>query len=155
MYEDLLYGFYSLPFTFSGKVLPLILIVLFFSFILYMPTTLFLNGTNKKSFNSKNSAGRKCCQLKMLKVLLMHLFVTLLINETTGSDNRQFLFNTLENENKGEFLTYITFWANWKRYIMEATIPGYKQKIIQVIRRKQVYFSSSNVSTDTKVIVKD
>ena len=32
---------------------------------------------------------------------------------------------------------------------------GYKQKIIQVIRRNQVYFSSSNVLTDTTVIVKD
>ena len=32
---------------------------------------------------------------------------------------------------------------------------GYKQKIIQFIRRNQVYFSSSNVSTDTTVIVKD
>ena len=31
---------------------------------------------------------------------------------------------------------------------------GYKQKI-QAIRRNQVYFSSSNVSTDTAVIVKD
>ena len=31
---------------------------------------------------------------------------------------------------------------------------GYKQKI-QVIQRNQVYFSSSNVSTDTTVIVKD
>ena len=41
MYEDLLYGFYSLPFKFSGKVLPVILILLFFSFILYMPTRLF------------------------------------------------------------------------------------------------------------------
>ena len=36
MYEDLLYGFYSLPFKFSGKVLPVILILLFFSFILYI-----------------------------------------------------------------------------------------------------------------------
>ena len=33
--------------------------------------------------------------------------------------------------------------------------PGYKQKIIQFIRRNQVDFSSSNVSTDTTVIVKD
>ena len=32
---------------------------------------------------------------------------------------------------------------------------GYKQKIIQFIRRNQVHFSSSNVSTDTTVIVKD
>ena len=33
--------------------------------------------------------------------------------------------------------------------------PRYKQKIIRFIRRNQVYFSSSNVSTDTTVIVKD
>ena len=32
---------------------------------------------------------------------------------------------------------------------------GYKQKIMQFIRRNQVYFSSSNVSNDTTVIVKD
>ena len=51
----------------------------------------------------------KFCQLKVLKVLLMHLFVTLLINKTTGSDNRHFFFNTLKNENKEEFLTYSTF----------------------------------------------
>ena len=31
----------------------------------------------------------------------------------------------------------------------------YKQKIIQFIRRNQVYFSSSNVLTDTTVIAKD
>ena len=31
---------------------------------------------------------------------------------------------------------------------------GFKQKI-QAIRRNQVYFRSSNLSTDTKVIVKD
>ena len=31
---------------------------------------------------------------------------------------------------------------------------SYKQKI-QAVRRNQVYFSSSNVSTDTTVIVKD
>ena len=30
-----------------------------------------------------------------------------------------------------------------------------KQNTIQFIRRNQVYFSSSNVSTDTTVIVKD
>ena len=71
-----------------------------------MPTRLFLSGANKKSFKSKNSVGRKCCQLKVLKVLLMHLFVTLLINKTTGSDNQHFFFNTLKNENKEEFLTY-------------------------------------------------
>ena len=94
---------------FSGKFLPETLILLFFSFILYMPTRLFLSGANKKSFKSKNSVGRKCCQLKVLKVLLMHLFVTLLINKTTGSDNRHFFFNTLEKENKEELLTYSTF----------------------------------------------
>ena len=30
---------------------------------------------------------------------------------------------------------------------------GYKKK--QVIQRKQVYFSSTNISTDTTVIIKD
>ena len=39
----------------------------------------------------------------------MDLFVTLLINETTGSNNRDFFFNTLKHENKEEFLTYSTF----------------------------------------------
>ena len=46
VYEDLFYSFYSLPFKFSGKVPPVILILLFFSFILYMPTRLFLSGAN-------------------------------------------------------------------------------------------------------------
>ena len=64
------------------------------------------------SLTSKFSAkvlGRKCYQLKVLKVLLMHLFVTLLINKATGSDNSNFFFNTLEKENKEEFLTCSTF----------------------------------------------
>ena len=39
-------------------------------------------------------------------------------------------------------------------YFLEVDVE-YKQKIIQFIRRNQVYFSSSNVSTDTTVIVKD
>ena len=73
-----------------------------------MPTRIFLSCANKKSFKSKKSVGRKCCQLKVLKVLLMHLFVTLLINKT-GSDYRHFFFNTFEKENKEEFLTYSTF----------------------------------------------
>ena len=68
-----------------------------------------MSGANKKLFKNRNSVGRKCCQLKLLKVLLIHLFVTLLINKTTGSDNHHFFFNTLENENKEEFLTYSTF----------------------------------------------
>ena len=74
-----------------------------------MPTRLFLSDANKASFKSKNSVGRKRCQLKVLKVLLMHLFVTLLINKTTGSDNRHFFFNTLGKENQEKFLTYGTF----------------------------------------------
>ena len=40
MYEDLLYGYYNLPLKFSGKVLPVTLTFLFFSFILYIPTRL-------------------------------------------------------------------------------------------------------------------
>ena len=110
MHEDLLYGYYSLPFKFSGKAIPGTLILLFFSFILIMPTRLFfLSSANKKSCKRKNSVERKCYYSKALKVLLMHLFVTLLINKTTGSDNRHFFFNTLKNENKEEFLTYSTF----------------------------------------------
>ena len=62
----------------------------------------------KKSFKHKNSVGRKCYQLKLLKVLLMHLFVTLLINKTTGRYNLRFSCNTLKNENK-EFLRDRTF----------------------------------------------
>ena len=38
---------------------------------------------------------------------------------------------------------------------MEEMHQKKQQKIIQVIRRNQVYFSSSNVSTDTTVTVKD
>ena len=38
---------------------------------------------------------------------------------------------------------------------MEEMHQKKQQKIIQVIRRNQVYFSSSNVSTDITVIVKD
>ena len=44
----------------------------------------------------------------------------------------------------------IQLWAN--QYLRHSL--GYKQKI-QVIRRNQVYFSSSNISTDPTVIVKD
>ena len=57
----------------------------------------------------------------------MHLYVTLLINKTPGSDNRHF-FNTLKNENKEEFLTYSTFCTLeqieknvlWKRLFQDA-----------------------------------
>ena len=49
--------------------------------------------------------------MKALQVLLMHLFVILLINKRTGSDNTHFLFNTLKNENKEESLTGSTFCA--------------------------------------------
>ena len=71
----------------------------------------------KNKSDRKNSVGRKCCQLKALK---------LLTNKTTGSDNRHFFFNTLKNENK-EFLTYNTFCTLEqieKKYITEANIPG-------------------------------
>ena len=44
----------------------------------------FLSSSNKKSFKRKNLVGRKSCQLKVLKVLQIHLFVTLLINKTTS-----------------------------------------------------------------------
>ena len=97
--------------TTTKLLLVCILFLLFlynFEFLLVLLYFL-LSGGNKKSFKSRNSVGRKCCQLKVLKVLLMHLFVTLLINKTTCSGNRHFFFNTLEKENKEEFLTYSTF----------------------------------------------
>ena len=82
------------------------------------------------SLTSKFSAkvlGRKCYQLKVLKVLLMHLFVTLLINKATGSYNLRFSCNTLKNENK-EFLRDRTFCILeqieknifWKRIFQDA-----------------------------------
>ena len=52
-----------------------------------------------------NSLWRKCYQLRALKVLLMYLFVTPLINKISCSDNQQFLFNILKSKNKGDFLT--------------------------------------------------
>ena len=101
MYEDLLYGYYSLQFKFCRKVLPVTLIFL----LLYILIGLFLSGANK----GKKSVARKCFQLKALKVSLMCIFVTLLINKATGRNNRHFLFNTLKSENKEEFLTASTF----------------------------------------------
>ena len=68
-----------------------------------------MSGAKKISFKRKNSVGSKCCQLKALNLLLIYLFVALLINKTNGSDNRHFIFNTLKNKNKEEFLTYSTF----------------------------------------------
>ena len=82
--------------------IPVTSTLLFFSFILYIPNSLFLSDENKKSFKRKTSVVRNCCQLKEVKVLLMHLFVTLLIKETPGRDNRHFLFHILKNENKEE-----------------------------------------------------
>ena len=73
--------------------------------LLYILIGLFLSGANK----GKKSIARKCFQLKALKVSLMCIFVTLLINKATGSNNRHFLFNTLKSENKEEFLTASTF----------------------------------------------
>ena len=45
------------------------------------------------------------------------------------------------------------FGAHWFSVSGDITYLGYKK--IQVIRRNQVYFSSSNVSIETAVIVKD
>ena len=92
-----------------------------------MPTRLSSSSANK-TFKSKNSVGRKRCQLtlKVLKVLLLHLFVTLLIKKATGSDNRHFFFKVLENEIKEEFLTYSTSCTPeqiQKKYIAEAIYP--------------------------------
>ena len=136
-----------------------------------MRTRLFLSGANKKSFKRKNSVGRKCCQLKVLNVLLMHLFVTLLINKTTGSDNRHFLLNTFKNENKEEFLTNSTFctleqiekYILWKRLSQDAlskvkqvwvilqvysiTIGWHKLEPWTNCSKKKLYFGNFSLST--------
>ena len=54
-------------------------------------------------FKRKNSVGRKYYQLKVLEVLLMHLFVTLLINKTTGSDNQHLFYSTMKRKIKRMF----------------------------------------------------
>ena len=54
-----------------------------------------------------------------------------------------------------EFLNINTTRSISNIIFIEKTSNSYKQKIIQFIRRNQVYFSSSNVSADTTVIVKD
>ena len=43
---------------------------LYYTFLL----SFFLSGANKKLFKRKSSLGRKCCQLKGLRVLLVYLF---------------------------------------------------------------------------------
>ena len=66
IYEELFYGYHSLPFKPYEKILLVTLTLLFLSFILYLLTGFFMNV---KSF-----LGRKSCQLKVLKVLLMYLY---------------------------------------------------------------------------------
>ena len=58
----------------------------------------------------------------------MHLFLTLLISKTPGSDSRHFLFSLLKNENQEEVLTGSIFWIFnliENKYITEAAISGY------------------------------
>ena len=61
--------------------------------------------------------------------------------------------NSEKLKNEIRQLLYSLYWS--KKLTKEIYKIGYKQKIIQFIRRNQVYYSSSNVSTDTTVIVKD
>ena len=58
--------------NFSGKGLPVTLTLLCYSVILCIPARLFLSDTNRKSFKRNKPIGRKCCQLKALKILLMY-----------------------------------------------------------------------------------
>ena len=125
MYEDLLYGYYSLPFKLSVKVLPVTLTLLFFSFILYIPTKLFWVAQTKNHLNVRSPRGENAVNWKHLKYCWCIFFITLLINKATDSDDQHFLFNTSKKENKEDFLTGSSFctWANWKKYITEATVP--------------------------------
>ena len=72
----------------------------------------------------------------------MHLFVTLLINKTAGSDNRHFLLNTFKNENKEEFLTNSTFCTleQIEKYILQKRLSqDALSKVKQVWVILQVY----------------
>ena len=92
IYVDLLYDYY-LGETFQW------LWYYCFSHLYYTCLLRFFERRKQKiteTFKRKNSIRRKCCKLKALKAWLMHLFVTLLINKTTSSDNRHFFFNTLK-----------------------------------------------------------
>ena len=55
MYEDLLYGFYSLLFKFSGKVLPVILILLFLFCFFFFLVILFRVGSFIRSLTCGSS----------------------------------------------------------------------------------------------------
>ena len=55
MYEDLLYGFYSLVFKFSGKVLPVILILLFLFCFVFFLVILFRVGSFIRSLTFGSS----------------------------------------------------------------------------------------------------
>ena len=54
MHRDVLYGYYNLPFEFSGKILSVNLNLLFFSFILYIPTRLYWVAQTKTSEISRD-----------------------------------------------------------------------------------------------------
>lgn len=60
-----------------------------------------LNGTSKNYLNVKSP--KILPKLKALKILPMYLVVMLLINKISGSENRNFLFDILKNENKEAF----------------------------------------------------
>ena len=72
--------------------------------LLYIPTGLFLNNKNKKTFERNKSVSRKGCQLNTFKLWLMYPFVTLSLNKMSGSHKLQFLFNRLKCKNNEEFL---------------------------------------------------
>ena len=80
-------------------------------------------------------------------------------NRDTNESIFQFIQNQ-QNKTKGIIHHNFKFNGDLKQYYISVNQClrhnlGYKQKIIQSIRRNQVYFSSSNVSTDTTVILKD
>ena len=125
MYEDLLYSCYSLPFKFSGKVLPVTLTLLCFSFIFYIPTRFYWVVQTKSHLDVRSPSGGNAVNWKRLKycwsMYLSHyshskqfvaktdiFSLTHWKTKKGGVFNRQYILHLL---------------ADWKKYIMVATIP--------------------------------
>ena len=67
MYEYLLNGYYSLPFQFSRKILPVTLTLPFFSFMLYIPIRFFWAAQTKNQLNVRSPQGGNAVIWKRLK----------------------------------------------------------------------------------------
>ena len=78
--------------------------------------------------------------MKALKVLVMYLFVTLVINRISDSDNRDFLSNVLKNENKEELVTgspFCTFELIEKSILLKRLLQDAPSKVHLITLHKK------------------